>query len=298
MSCTVKERPGARCLGARQDGNSASLYWPFDMTRTSNWHGISAADAPRNFANGIKTIMFSFAISTLAHGAVLSLLVASGWLEIPQGIDNPTVPTLTLVAVTLPEDSISVRDVPPSEISLPALPLARTQGGPRSVLKRRTESPPLDRVLEPASHPLPREPEAVNPMVAVGSQRRFDAIAAPAIASTVSTTEDTSAKFRTGMIVEVAQKASPTIPRYRRNPSPVYPSAARARGQEGTVLLEVMVSVYGRPDAIQVKRSSGYAALDKAAIKAVRKWEFEPARAGGEAVESSIEVPIVFQIQR
>ena len=64
------------------------------------------------------------------------------------------------------------------------------------------------------------------------------------------------------------------------------------------MLLAVKVGVEGRATSIALKQSSGYAALDAAAIEAVRDWEFEPARLGATPVVSNIEVPVRFQLTR
>lgn len=87
-------------------------------------------------------------------------------------------------------------------------------------------------------------------------------------------------------------------PNYLRNPEPPYPTMARRRRQEGTVLLAVQVSAEGRATHVQLKRTSGYPALDTAATEAVRDWEFEPARFGAKPIASAIEVPIRFQLNR
>jgi periplasmic protein TonB len=83
---------------------------------------------------------------------------------------------------------------------------------------------------------------------------------------------------------------------YLQNPEPVFPLLSRKLQEEGKVLLLVQVSAKGEAENIQVKQSSGYFRLDEAAIKAVRKWRFAPARRGTEAVASSIVVPLVFRL--
>lgn len=70
-------------------------------------------------------------------------------------------------------------------------------------------------------------------------------------------------------------------PGLRRNPAPPYPPAARRLGQEGIVLLRIAVNSAGRPTDVAVQRSSGYPLLDESALKTVRKWKFQPARAAG-----------------
>lgn len=85
-------------------------------------------------------------------------------------------------------------------------------------------------------------------------------------------------------------------PAYRDNPLPSYPLAARRRGIEGAVALKVAVDAEGRPQAVAVVASSGSDMLDEAALNAVRRWRFTPARRGGVAVAADIIVPIRFQL--
>lgn len=83
---------------------------------------------------------------------------------------------------------------------------------------------------------------------------------------------------------------------YLSNPKPDYPLAARRRGMEGTVRLEVAVSSEGRPTRVRVAHGSGHELLDTLAQRAVENWRFQPARRGGEPVESTVEVPVVFRL--
>jgi protein TonB len=45
-----------------------------------------------------------------------------------------------------------------------------------------------------------------------------------------------------------------------------------------------------------VKESSGFQSLDNAAVKAVQKWKFAPARMGSLAIASHVDIPIRFQL--
>jgi periplasmic protein TonB len=83
---------------------------------------------------------------------------------------------------------------------------------------------------------------------------------------------------------------------YLFNPKPIYPKEARRRKQQGTVLLEVQVSEEGFPAWVGLKRGSGFATLDEAAIQAVRHWKFSPARLGPARLASRIEVPVEFRL--
>ncbi len=85
-------------------------------------------------------------------------------------------------------------------------------------------------------------------------------------------------------------------PLAERNAPPVYPRVARQRGWQGTSVLEARIEVTGHVAELRVLESSGFAALDRAALEAVRTWLFAPARRGELALESLVEVPIVWRL--
>lgn len=87
------------------------------------------------------------------------------------------------------------------------------------------------------------------------------------------------------------------IPIYRQNKQPPYPVMARRRGYEGEILLNVLVDPEGMVSEITIKRSSGHLSLDRAAIKAVKKWLFTPAMEGSRPVSMWVDVPIDFQLK-
>lgn len=84
---------------------------------------------------------------------------------------------------------------------------------------------------------------------------------------------------------------------YLDNPAPDYPSISRRLGEQGKVLLRVQVAVDGTADSVALQTSSGSSRLDQAALAAVKKWRFVPAKRGGQAVSASVIVPISFSIQ-
>jgi protein TonB len=84
---------------------------------------------------------------------------------------------------------------------------------------------------------------------------------------------------------------------YLHNPKPVYPPLSRRQGEEGKVLLKVRVSAKGEALEVAVSKSSGFPRLDNAAIDAVTRWRFVPAKRGDETVDSSVVVPITFALE-
>ena len=83
---------------------------------------------------------------------------------------------------------------------------------------------------------------------------------------------------------------------YLDNPPPAYPQSSKRLGETGTVLLRVRVSALGRAESVELERSSGYTRLDRAAMDAVRKWKFVPAKQGDEAVPAFVLVPLNFEL--
>jgi protein TonB len=67
-------------------------------------------------------------------------------------------------------------------------------------------------------------------------------------------------------------------------------------GEEGKVLLRVLVTAEGAAKQVLLRTSSGSTALDDSAIAAVRKWRFIPAKLNGDAVDAWVQVPIVFKL--
>jgi len=87
-----------------------------------------------------------------------------------------------------------------------------------------------------------------------------------------------------------------TQARYRDTPRPEYPESARRQGREGRVLLRVLVDDQGRSKQVEINRSSGSDALDRAAAEAIKHWRFHPARHADKSIESWLRVPIEFRL--
>jgi len=87
-------------------------------------------------------------------------------------------------------------------------------------------------------------------------------------------------------------------PDYLSNPPPVYPDSSRREKQEGLAVLSVIIGTDGRPETISLQTGSGFAALDQAALEAVRKWRFRPASLGSLKVKSRVIIPIRFRLDR
>ena len=82
-------------------------------------------------------------------------------------------------------------------------------------------------------------------------------------------------------------------------PRPLYPPIERRQGREGRVMLALFVDDSGRVSQAGVRESSGSEAFDQAALNAVKRWRFTPARdRDGRALSRWCTVRILFQMDR
>jgi TonB family protein len=84
-------------------------------------------------------------------------------------------------------------------------------------------------------------------------------------------------------------------PKAIKTVEPAYPPAEEKAGHGGRVVVKVRVLKDGKPGDVTVHSSSGYPALDEAAVTAVSQWSFEPARdEHGEAMDAEGHYAIKF----
>jgi protein TonB len=81
-----------------------------------------------------------------------------------------------------------------------------------------------------------------------------------------------------------------------QNPRPPYPPAAFVARIEGRVIVKVHVMSDGKPAEVQLLQTSGSALLDKSALDTISRWELQPARQNGQAIDQWIEIPIHFRV--
>ncbi|MFQ5849212.1 MAG: energy transducer TonB [Candidatus Binatia bacterium] len=89
---------------------------------------------------------------------------------------------------------------------------------------------------------------------------------------------------------------SPTRPLGGYQVKPRYPESARREGVQGITLLKLHVLESGKVGQILVERSAGHRDLDEAALEAVKKWRFEPARKGKRPTAVWVLLPVRFEL--
>jgi len=96
----------------------------------------------------------------------------------------------------------------------------------------------------------------------------------------------------------VVKKAPEIDPKFKRRFQPEYPPTSRRLGEEGSVVLQVLVGPDGKVQDAKVQTSSGKARLDEAALKhALRAWRFTPGTEDGKPVTTWHSVKVTFKIE-
>ena len=174
-----------------------------------------------------------------------------------------------------PPDLATIVDPPPPDLPPPEFPIAKLDIPPPPEMP-----PPV--IPKPPEPPKPKPPEAkpvqrraATPQAPVDAQPQQAAPAAPAAPRTVSASQ-------LGYLVA---------------PNPIYPARSRKVGEQGTVMVRVLIDVAGRPSQVSLQTSSGHPALDESAVSAVRAAQFRPYAEGGVAQAVWVHVPINFVLR-
>lgn len=103
-------------------------------------------------------------------------------------------------------------------------------------------------------------------------------------------------------VVEKPQPVEPPKPEvvtsvsYLRKPELMFPAISRRLGEEGTVIIRVLVSEAGEPASMEVRKTSGYPRLDQAGIEAVKKARFIPPKKNNKPMSVYVDLPLTFSL--
>jgi len=216
-----------------------------------------------------------------AHGAATALA--------PPEEAIPAIP----VSMAPTDDATLPADVPADQPPMASAP---------PVAKPQPPAAPAAATASPAS-PAPARPiPAVRAVPAPPPRKSGIQLAASRVTASNRSPGTGSSE---GQAPAAGNPAPPTDPappvvhavRYRHPPQPPsYPVRAVDMGWTGTVIMRALVTTSGETRQVLVHRSSGYPALDAAALAAVRHWAFEPASVGGRRIEAWVEVPVNFRL--
>jgi periplasmic protein TonB len=175
-----------------------------------------------------------------------------------------------------PPDLAAIVEPPPPDLPPPEFPIAKIdipppEEPPPPVI------PPLEKKPEPKPEhkPVQKKPPAPVPQAPVDNQPQQATPRAASAPKTIS-----------------ASQLGYLVP-----PNPIYPARSRKAGEQGTVMVRVLLDVAGRPAQVSLQTSSGHPTLDESAVSAVRAAQFRPYVEGGMAQAVWVLVPINFVLR-
>lgn len=257
---------------------------------------------------------FAFAVSVGLHAVVLLLIMQAPVLA--PSLSHAKTPAAQVLHVQLVRaaDTAATINPPLAASTLPAAAAAAPVARPRTTINRPAETrKPVARTVAAdeanaaALDPV-RAPSAASQADAISaltSQPTSSAASASALAQVVSESEQPQPQPGAGTLARASFRsgAGPSeplrraAPAYLHTPEPEYPPSAREEGQEGLVVLRVLVSIAGRPEQVRIARPSGFRALDVAAVQAVKRWKFSAATDGRSSIEAWLDIPVRFRLE-
>ena len=238
-------------------------------------------------------------VSCLIHVALVGAAIAIG-----RDLVMPKVPAVLIADLTLIESPRLV-DAPAPGAPAPARPKPAKLTLPKPIVmpmpvpiaeKEAVETPPpvppppaSEAVREPATVPAP----ATSLEVAGGSS----AVQLPIDTGRGGSNMGTEPPPKSVATIPSDGITKTAIPRGGYQVRPSYPSSARRMGIQGMTTLRVYVAADGRVTEVLIHDSAGHPDLDNAAAEAVKRWHFEPARRGAEAVGIWVLLPVEFRLR-
>ncbi|MAM95178.1 energy transducer TonB [Parvibaculum sp.] len=275
------------------------------MTATANGQMTSMSDGSSALAWNHRALRKPVAVSLLLHATVFASLFAwwqSDGASAPRGLPDG----MSVTFIELSDPAPAAPQVPQEIQAAPVEPLIAAEPGPEPAVKPVAEHVPEpvapvkpEVVLEAKPEPRPeiRKPEPAKAVAQQPPQPQQVAAVTPASLHT-GTGQKPGEGAPKGLEKTEGQQTDYIIvlnPRYRMKPQPPhYPDRARSLDQQGVVKVRIKLDHRGDPMDVAILASSGYALLDHAAIKAARKWRFEPEIRNGRPVVAFVEMPVEF----
>ena len=207
-----------------------------------------------------------------------------------------------LFMLGLMEHTITPPEAPPVLVEL-----MQSQPTPKTIEQRVAKpipAPPRPQtVAAPAPTPQPQpSPSKVSTPTEVAQAAPVAPVSAPTAPTPPAPTrvEAPPAPAPTpAPVVITPSKTDVSIPASysASNQKPIYPNMSKRLGEQGTVVLRVLVKADGSAGEVEVKSSSSYPRLDQAAVEAVKTWRFNSAKIDGKAIDEWYQVPIPFKLQ-
>ncbi|BAC89756.1 energy transducer TonB [Gloeobacter violaceus] len=231
--------------------------------------------------------------SAVLHGGVMLLNLPE-----PKAPEPPPVQKMVMVQTAPPKPPEIKQPAPPKPKPKPPEPV-QTKPKSKSVAKRSApQKAKASRPILSSKAPVQSETTVSENMLSGSRGTGYGTEKGEDFGSTSPVGVDGG----TGGTEAVEAPPPPPPPplvnaRPKGNVQPDYPEIAQQNNWEGRVIVKAFVNPDGTVAEVQVAKSSGHVELDNAAMEAVKRTTFEPARRGEEVVSAWVRVPITFSLQ-
>lgn len=239
--------------------------------------------------------MAAIAFSLLLHGVIFLWVGSFFPCRPPQLREAGQVIEACIVSASVPPAGSGLKPCPaPSRPSVvcPSAVLPTPAKEPAGIVSAHPSVP--------AALPIAPEREGFLPSLPPSVRQGDGPLAASPAASPAGAVRGNGARFRhdgsTGEEPREVGMGDPEAPRFLRRAEPLYPPVARRLGREGEVVLRLFLDERGVLDTVEVVRGSGFG-FTEAAIDAMRRSVFAPARRNGNPVASRVVVPVRFLLR-
>jgi protein TonB len=192
-----------------------------------------------------------------------------------------------VVELVVPVDVMrDVVELPqPKAVPVPAVKTPAPTPPPR--VAREAQAPPLPAPLAVASPmPAPNAPAGVST-----PQPPAPPIGGPALPTAPGAVAVVAA------LVPAKVELPSSDADYLHNPKPEYPALSKRRGEQGRVVLRVLIGADGVAQRAEVHQTSGFERLDQAGLNTVLRWRYVPGKRGGQPEAMWFQVPINFVME-
>jgi protein TonB len=84
---------------------------------------------------------------------------------------------------------------------------------------------------------------------------------------------------------------------YLQNPTPAYPAHSRRLGEQGKVVVRVLIGANGLAQKAEIRQSSGFERLDQSALATVQRWRYVPGKRAGVVEAMWFSIPVNFVLE-
>lgn len=200
------------------------------------------------------------------------------------------------VEIVVPVQVLAELIEAPEPVAAPSAPPATPPSPPRPAAPPTASTVPKTLAPQPTPQPQARvEPSPVSETaITLGPELPLPApVVSSAPPAATAQAAGPAASATTQPRIELPSSSAG----YLNNPPPPYPPLSKRLGEQGKVVVYAFIEVNGTASQAEVRSSSGYERLDRAALQTVLQWRYIPGKRAGVPEAMWFNIPINFVLE-